>query len=204
MNELRLNGIKLEKDRKTLFGEFIRSLNKDLSKNSQVVSIIRINGEAIDESKENEFSMLSLEQIGKIEITTSDQIELAFDALQSAKLYIKKLIKHCKNTGSLYKEQKHKEADMQFIDLVDGLHNLVNLILSAQSVLRGKTKGIHLNDSSLRIAQVRLLSAIEELLPAKKKNDAVLLADILCIELPESLQEMADFGIPVMQRMRTS
>ncbi len=204
MADLRINGQSINGDSKILFGEFLNSLNKELAKNSQVVSIIRINGQSIDEIKESEYSMLSLEKIGKVDITTSDQLELAFEALMSAKLYIKKLTKHCKNTGNLYIAKDYKRADKDFVELVDGLDNLVNLILSAQSVLRGKSRGIHTNDSSLRIAQVRLLSAIEELLPAKKSNNHELLADVLCVELPEALQEMSDYGIPVMQRMRSS
>lgn len=204
MADLRVNGKTVRKDEATLFGDFINSLNRELAARSQVVSVIRVNGVSIDEIKENEYSMVSLGQIGAIEIVTSDQIELAFEALHSAKLYIRKLIQHCKITGSYYKEKKGVEAHKNFIELVDGLDNLVNIILSAQAVLRGKVKGIHTNDSSLRIAQVRMLSAIEELVPAKKANDAAMLADILCIELPEALQEMADYGIPVMQRMRTS
>lgn len=204
MADLRINGKNITRDEKILFGEFIRSLNQELAKNSQVVSVIRINGESIDEIKENEYSMRSLSQVGTVDITTSDQIELAFEALQSAKLYIRKLIKHSQKTGSFYQTKELSRADKDFVELVDGLDNLVNLILSAQSVLRGKVRGIHTNDSSLRIAQVRLLSAIEELLPAKKNNDAPLLIDILSTELPGALAEMADYGIPVLQRMRTS
>jgi hypothetical protein len=90
------------------------------------------------------------------------------------------------------------------VDLVEGLENLTQLIMTSQSILRGKYSGIHTNDSSLRIAQVRLVSAIEELLPAKRNHDYRMLADILGNELPEALQEMADYGIPVLQRLRTS
>jgi hypothetical protein len=148
--------------------------------------------------------MRSLGQMGKIEITTVDQLELAFEALASAKAYIKKLISYCRLNGESYKVGKIKEADKNFVDLVDGLENITQLIMASQSILRGKYKGIHNNDSSLRIAQVRLVSAIEELLPAKRDSDYKLLADILCNELPEALQEMSDYGIPVLQRLRTS
>ncbi len=204
MANLLINGQEQKKDNSILFGEFMNSLNKDLAAKSQVVSVLKINGESVDEKRETAFAMQALGQLSSIEITTVNQLELAFEALHSAKAYIKKLIKHCKENGELYKTGQTKVADGNFVDIVDGLDNLTNLILTSQSILRGKHRGIHTNDSSLRIAQVRLVSAIEELLPAKKQNDHVMLADILCNELPNALQEMADFGIPVLQRLRTS
>ena len=105
---------------------------------------------------------------------------------------------------TLYKERNFGEAEKYFMSLVNSLDNLTSLILNAQSVLRGKFKGIHTNDSSLRIAQVRLVSAVEELLPAKKNKDVPMLTDVLCNELPEALQEMCDYGIPVLLRLRNA
>ncbi len=204
MVNLTINGKIHTRDDGTLFGEFMNHLNRDLAFQSQVISVIRVNGEAIDEGKEAGLAMRSLAQLGKIEITTVDQVELAFEALTSAQAYAKKLITYCRINGENYKNGKTKEADKNFVDLVDGLENLTQLVMTSQSVLRGKYRDIHTNDSSLRIAQVRLVSAIEELLPAKKQNDHVMLADVLCNELPEALQEMADYGIPVLQRLRTS
>ena len=201
---LKVNGKNIEKDKKMLFRDFLDSLSKDLSGNSQVISAIKINGEFIDESKEGQLYMTSLEKIGDVDITTANSLELAFEALHSARQYIKKIIPFCKETGEYYKEGNFRDADKKFVDIVDSLDNLTNLILAAQGVLRGKFRGIYTNDSSLRIAQVRLVSAIEELLPAKKKNDAALLADILLNELPDALLEMCDYGIPVLQRLRSS
>lgn len=204
MVNLIINGKKTEKDDSILFGEFLLSLNRDLAAKSQVISVLKINGQTVDESGEPKFSMRSLGQIGRIEITTVDQIELAFEALASAKSYIKKLISYCQLNGENYRTGKIKDADNNFLHLVDGLENLAQLIMTSQSILRGKYKGIHTNDSSLRIAQVRLVSAIEELLPAKRQNDHELLADILMNELPEALREMSDYGIPVLQRLRNT
>lgn len=204
MVDLIINGKRHQKDDDTLFGEFLNGLNRDLASRAQVISVLKINGKTIDENQEPSFSMRSLGQVGRVEITTVDQIELAFEALASAKAYTKKLISYCRLNGEAYKGERIREADRNFVDLVDGLENLTQLVMASQSILRGKYKGIHTNDSSLRIAQVRLVSAIEELLPAKKQNDHKMLADILCNELPEALQEMADYGIPVLQRLRTS
>lgn len=204
MVNLTINGRSQQKDGKILFGEFLNGLNRDLAVKSQVISVLKVNGEMIDESGEPGLSMRALDQLGNIEITTVDQIELAFEALNSAKAYIKKLISYCQINGDAYKTGKIREADKNFVHLVDGLENLTQLVMASQSILRGKYRGIHTNDSSLRIAQVRLVSAIEELLPAKKQSDYVMLADILCNELPEALREMADYGIPVLQRLRNS
>jgi hypothetical protein len=204
MVNLYINGKAYSRSDDTLFGEFMNGLNRDLATRSQVVSVLRIDGQVVDESEEVKYAMRALGQVGRIEITTVDQLELAFEALTSAKAYIKKLIAYCRLNGENYKLGKIKEADKNFLDLVDGLENLTQLVMASQSILRGKYKGIHTNDSSLRIAQVRLVSAIEELLPAKRLNDHALLADVLCNELPDALQEMSDYGIPVLQRLRTS
>jgi len=204
MVELEINGRKFQKEDHVLFGEFINGLNRDLAVRSHVISVLKVNGEAIDELRESKLSMRSLAQIGRIEITTVDQVDLAFAALTSARAYIRNLVAFCKVSGEKYKSGDNREADRNFMDLVDALQNVSELIMGSQSILRGKYKGIYTNDSSLRIAQVRLVSALEELLPAKKAGDHKMLADILCNELPEALQEMSDFGIPVLQRLKTS
>lgn len=204
MVNLTINGRPYEKEDTILFGEFLNGLNRDLAARSQVISVLKVNGRALEETEESNLSMRSLGQMGKIEITTVDQLELAFEALSSAKAYTKKLIHYCTLNGENYKNGKIKEADRNFVHLVEGLENLTQLVMASQSILRGKYRGIHTNDSSLRIAQVRLVSAIEELLPAKQKSDHEMLADILLNELPEALREMADYGIPVLQRLRTS
>jgi len=92
MVSLVINGRSQQKEDHILFGEFLKSLNRDLAARSQVISMLKIDGETIDETREVNFSMRSLGQIGKIEITTVDQLELAFEALASAKAYIKKLV----------------------------------------------------------------------------------------------------------------
>jgi hypothetical protein len=204
MHSLLINGQTEEKDERTLFGEFLNHLNRDLAARSQVISILKVNGRTLHEGEEGHISMQALGKLGKIEITTVDQIELAFEAIASAKSYAKKLIAFCRLNGERYKQGAIKEAEKNFVHLVDGLENLTQLTLASQSILRGRYKGIHTNDSSLRIAQVRLVSAIEELLPAKKEQNYELLADILSNELPEALQEMVDYGLPVLQRLRTT
>jgi hypothetical protein len=204
MAELKINGKTTAKDEKALFKDFMTGLNRELASKSQVVSAIKIDGKYVDEIRESNLSMYTLGQLGSIDITTADQIELAFEALHTARLYIRKITPHSKKLAELYTKGKMAEAEPDFVDLIDALENLTSLILSAQSVLRGKFKGIHTNDSSLRIAQVRLVSAIEELLPAKRAHDPRMLADVLGIELPEALQEMCDYGIPVLQRLRNS
>jgi len=204
MANLTINGSSVNNDAQTLFGDFLNQLTKELAGRSQVISLIKIDGHVLDESREMSLSMQALGQIKTIDITTSNQLDLAFDALSTAKRYIRKLVLLSKNTGTLYQENSRLAAENSFLDLVEGLDNLTNLIMSAQAVLRSRFKGINTNDSSLRIAQVRLVSAIEELLPAKKKADSVMLADILINELPDALLEMADFGIPVLQRLKTS
>ncbi len=205
MANLRINGADIKNDDRTLFGEFLNQLTRDLAIRSQVISLIKIDGEVLDESYESQLAMQSLGQIKNIDITTSNQLDLAFEALNTAKRYIRKLVVLSRNTGGLYQKNGDRiTAEKSFLDLVEGLDNLTNLLVSAQSVLRGKFKGVHTNDSSLRIAQVRLVSAIEELLPAKKANDAVMLSDILINELPSALSEMADYGIPVLQRLKST
>ena len=60
MVDLVINGKKLQRDEQTLFGEFLKGLNKDLSAHSQVISVLRIDGKTIDEGDENTFAMRAL------------------------------------------------------------------------------------------------------------------------------------------------
>ncbi|NUM87896.1 MAG: hypothetical protein HUU37_01705 [Bdellovibrionales bacterium] len=205
MANLRINGRSVASEGHALFGDFINSLTRDLATKSEVISMIKVDGAVLDEGQESSLAMRSLGQMSDVEVTTVNELELAFDALATAKKYIRRLSDLSRAAGGLYKNNGDRlTAEKTFLDLVEGLENLSNLLVSAQQVLRGRFRGVHTNDSSLRIAQIRLVSAIEELLPAKKKGDKVMLADILCNELPGALQEMADYGIPVLQRLKTS
>ncbi len=205
MASLKINGRSITNEGSSLFGDFINGLSKDLAQKSEVISVIKVNGTVLDEGQESALAMRSMAQMNDVEVTTVNQLDLAFEALVTAKKYIKRLVELSRATGEAYRTNGDRlMAEKTFLDLVEGLENLSNLLVSSQQVLRGKFRGIHTNDSSLRIAQVRLVSAIEELLPAKKKGDKIMLADILCNELPGALQEMADYGIPVLQRLKTT
>lgn len=199
-----VNGQRINKDSSMLFGDLINSLNSELANRSLVISQIRINGKNLDESQESRFHMTQLGQIGAIEVVTTDPVELAFDALRTAQEYIRQIIPRCKKAAEHYRRAETALAEKEFIEIVDALDGLTDLLSSAQFVLKGKVTISLRNDSSLRLAQVRLISAIQELLPAKVQNDSTLLADILGNELPESLSEMSNLGIPVLLRLQSS
>lgn len=204
LSKIVINGKEIAKDANMLFGDLVNTLNSELAKGQQVISEIKIDGRSIDEELENKISMKQLSQLGKIDFVTSDPLDLAFEALRSARSYIKQILPRCQSTGELFLKQDLKRAEKEFQEVVDSLDNLTDLLASVQYVLKGKISISHTNDSSLRIAQVRLISAIHELLPAKINNDYVMLADILVNELPDALREMSELGIPVLMRLQST
>lgn len=197
-----VNGKEVVKDSKMLFSDLLKSMASEFAGSSQVISEVRINGSSVDENEETKYSMKSIGDIGKIDIQTSDTLELAFEALQTARDFIKQIIPLSIKTGNFYASQDINSAEKSFIVLVDNLEKLTELLTSVQYVLKGKIKLSVERDSSVRIAQVRLVSAIQELLPAKLDNKIELLADILQVELPDALREMREIGIPTLQRQR--
>lgn len=204
MTKLSIDGQVTEKDENLLFGDLIKGISNDSKNSKKVISEIFINRKFIDENMEQHIALKRIGELGGIEIGLSDPIELAYEALDSASLYITKMIPRCSEAGLLFKEERIPEANKYFLSLIDSLDNLSKLILSAQAVLREQIKGARVNDSSLRVAQIRLVSAVQELYPARKNEDWVMLADILINELPDALKEMRDLGIPVLKRIRTS
>ena len=204
LSTIRVNGKETKKASNLLFGDLVNNLNNELSNSKQVISEIRIDGKAIDEALENKISMKQLGQLGHLEFITSDPLELAFEALRSAQAYIKRIIPHCQTTGHRFLKRELRQAEKDFAEVVNSLDNLTDILASAQYVLKGKISVSHTNDSSLRIAQVRLVSAIHELLPAKTNNDYVMLADVLINELPDALREMSELGIPVLMRLQST
>ena len=204
LSTIRVNGKETKKASNLLFGDLVNNLNNELSNSKQVISEIRIDGKDIDEALENKISMKQLGQLGHLEFITSDPLELAFEALRSAQAYIKRIIPHCQTTGHRFLKRELRQAEKDFAEVVNSLDNLTDILASAQYVLKGKISVSHTNDSSLRIAQVRLVSAIHELLPAKTNNDYVMLADVLINELPDALREMSELGIPVLMRLQST
>lgn len=197
-----INGKETSRDSSMLFRDLLKSLSSEIANRSEVISEIRIDGKPVDEDQENAFSMSSIGRMGTIELKTSDTMQLALQALATAKDYIKQIIPLSKRTGKYYVENNFNMAEKSFIVLVDNLERLTELLTSIQFVLKGKVRVSLEHDSSLRIAQVRLVSAIQELLPAKLENKTDLLADTLINELPDALREMRDIGIPVLQRQK--
>ena len=204
LSTIKVNGKEVAKDANMLFGDLVNTMNAELAKGQQVISEIKIDGRSVDEELENNISMKQLGQLGTIDFVTSDPLELAFEALRSARAYIKQIMPRCQLTGELFLKRDLKRAEKEFLEVVDSLDNLTDLLASVQYVLKGKISISHTNDSSLRIAQVRLISAIHELLPAKINNDHVMLADILVNELPDALREMGELGIPVLMRLQST
>ena len=192
-----------------------RLLNNDYNKNATINEIIQaqdaLNPEMIITSLELDGddilspSNLELDQsIGSfkdIKITLQTPLNLALESLDDSSRYIENIIFSIKDTVQLYEQNLHKEANQKFAEVIDIMDLFIQLISKINSTIK-KHKGRSLSDNQdYQKLEIHLLSVLKTLLPAKERNDIIMLCDLLEYELIDNLEQWKTQVIPTLKKI---
>lgn len=184
MKTIRVNGVEQEIPAgAAVFDDFLKDLTETLDANSQVISSIRVNGIELKEGEEETLKTKSIDEIGDIEVTTSNPADLAYETLNTLDQYIDRLIASIDRAALHYRGKNLIAGDAYFAKSIDGLDLFVQTIGGVKLALR-----IGLQQK-VALAEATLVSIMNDLLEAKRQNNYVFMADLLQKDLVENLTE---------------
>lgn len=184
MKTIRINGEeKSISEAIVSYEDFIKNMSRALTSDTEVISCVKIDGQEITEETEKSLKTTSINDLGDIEIFTSNPIELANETLNTLDLYLDRLRQTIEKAAINYKGKNLMGGDHFLAKAIDGIDLFVQTISGVKLALR-----MGLNQK-VALAEATLVSIMNDLLEAKRQNNYVFLAELLEKDLIENLTE---------------
>ena len=182
--------------------EVMNSLLSGIIKDSEVITSISINGKELTEAEEGECLPNIVGGFNEIDFTVKSSVELAFEALDSCSTYIDVVVTKIQELNKLYSAGEFDRANYLFAEVIEIMDLFVQLMSKIHSTLRSNLKDKFIKTKTLQNLEIHLLSVLKGLVPAKEKNDVIMLCDLLEYELIDNLTQWKIKAIPELKRFK--
>lgn len=168
--------------------------------NEQVIASISVNGKELDAHEENQCLTMNLYSFNSIDFNLKSSIEMAYMSLDSCVGYIDNVIDKIHETLGLYNENKVHEANALFSDVIEVMDLFIQLMSRIHKTIRRYHPQFFQENRTLQQLEIHLLSVMKALVPAKEKNDIIMLSDLLEYELIDNLTQWKIKAIPELKK----
>jgi len=175
--------------------------DKEFEKN--ILTDIVADGKNLDLTNASEFDHV-ITQFDNIEITLKSDLELAYHALDSCSYYIDVVIDKIQKIVVLYSDNQIAMANANFSEVLEIMDLFIQLMIKINRTLRSYSIDQALKNTQLQKLEIHLLSILKALIPAKEKNDIIMLCDLLEYELVDNLKQWKINAIPELKKIRTN
>ncbi|HLE11858.1 MAG: hypothetical protein A2504_06900 [Bdellovibrionales bacterium RIFOXYD12_FULL_39_22] len=134
-------------------------------------------------------------------ISQEDYVTLTIEALDACPDYIDKMIFNIKKINSSYDENKYQDANKFFEQLTIMLEEFVQLISHIKISIQSNSDQVVAKNQDVVNVENHFLGIIKALIPAKEKNDIIMLCDLLVYELVDNLTLWKEITIPHLRQM---
>lgn len=167
--------------------------------NEEVITGISINGKLLSVQEENDFLIKEVDLFEQIDFKVQSTLDLAFEALNSCSGYIDVVIDRTFELVALYQANEIDHANQKFGDAIEIVDLFVQLITKIHKTLKTQLGPDYKKSQNIQNLEIHLLSVIKGLLPAKEKNDWIMLCDLLEYELIDNLTQWKIKAIPELK-----
>lgn len=172
--------------------------------NETVLVNLHVDGEIIPFEDGMDISQRLISSFNRINFETQSSVELAFDAVDSCNDYIDVLNEKIINLTRLYQAGETQKANDEFGDMIDILDLYVQLFAKIHSTLKRVATVPRQTSEDIQKLDIHLLSVLKALIPAKEKNDVIMLCDLLEYELVDNLTQWKIKIIPSLKKLKVS
>ena len=203
MTLIRINSRNVEQkiDQKKSINSVMDFILQDLANEEEVVSNIHVNGQEISPDQDNIMNS-PISYFESVDFTLTKSVDLAFDALDSSGAYIDIMIEKIQKLTVLYQQNQTAEANKLFGEAIEIIDLFIQLMTRVQRTF--KKSGLVKGQKTETIAQleIHLLSILKALIPAKEKEDIIMLCDLLEYELIDNLTQWKIRAVPELKKLR--
>lgn len=204
MTDLTINNSPIQKsfkDDESLASVIDHIFDKEMDSESVLVNL-HIDNEIVPFEDGLDISRSELKAFTKINFETQTSTELAFDAVDSCNEYIDVLVDKIKELTQLYQAGDSQKANDIFGEMIDILDLYVQLFSKIHSTLKRNNVVTSESSEEIQKLDIHLLSVLKALIPAKEKNDIIMLCDLLEYELIDNLTQWKIKIIPNLKKLK--
>lgn len=169
-----------------------------------ILTNIIVDGETIPFEEGMELSKKTLNNFKEVNFETQSSLELAFEAVDSCNDYIDLLVGKIHEMNTLYQQGNSQEANEHFGDMIDILDLYVQLFSKIHQTIKRNMKAEFTLSEKIQKLDIHLLSVLKALIPAKEKEDIIMLCDLLEYELIDNLTQWKIQIIPSLKKLKPS
>ncbi|KMP12037.1 hypothetical protein UZ36_02415 [Candidatus Nitromaritima sp. SCGC AAA799-C22] len=168
-------------------GDFLVQIEQGGLAQGNIIRSIKLNGENMaPESAATRQAALSGIETLEIEVSTLDGI--IETNLGNAEAYLDRLIPGIEQAADLFRTGNEQEANKFFVNIVDGM-DWFSQVLDVIMAAKGLSPETEFDGKSIQDRRAGLIEFARQMVEANKKQDWVLLADLLEYEILPYYQE---------------
>lgn len=168
----------------------------------EVLTSFVVDGELFECDQEHAIYRKNVSKCSNIEFFFKRPIDLAFEALDSSSSYIDLISAKLKDLVVLYNEKNIAEANRRFGEVIEFMDLFIQLMSRIHKTIREDKKEKFVKSQTIQNLEVHLLSVLKALIPAKEKEDIVILCDLLEYELMDNLTQWKIKAIPELKQFK--
>ncbi|WP_417337103.1 hypothetical protein [Halobacteriovorax marinus] len=168
----------------------------------EVITSIDIDGRELSYEEEQSSLAMPVSNYKDINFSTTSSYELAFDALNDCSTYIETIIAKIAQYTELQNDNKQEQANMMFGEVIEIMDLYVQLMAKIYKTVRKRHQEQLRHTNTFQTLEIHLLSIMKAMIPAKEKNDIIMLNDLLEYELIDNLTQWKIKAIPELKKLR--
>tara|TARA_R110000868_G_scaffold55424_6_gene172333 strand:- start:7322 stop:7972 length:651 start_codon:yes stop_codon:yes gene_type:complete len=168
----------------------------------QIISQISVNGEPLDVDQEDDIMPSRVGQFESIDFRLQSNIDLAFEALNSCNAYIDNIVSQISDLTVAYQECRVEDSNQLFAEVIEITDLFIQLVSRIQKTLRSHLQEKWQKPHCVGQLEIHLLSILKAIVPAKEKNDLIMLCDLLEYELVDNLKQWKIKALPELRSLR--
>ena len=184
------------------FKDLMNFVLSDIAKDKEVITNIKINNKELSLEQEKEILLNPIKDFNDIDFTLKSSIELAFEALDSCSSFLDIAIKKIQELSGLYQQNKTEAANTLFGEVVEIMDTFIQLISKINNTLKNQSGKGFVKSNTIQKLEVHLLSVLKALIPAKEKEDIIMLCDLLEYELIDNISQWKCYAIPELKKLK--
>ncbi|OIQ18474.1 MAG: hypothetical protein BM556_09470 [Bacteriovorax sp. MedPE-SWde] len=188
----------LNQNESLTLGQAIELIESEGTQPNEVVTAITIGKEKFNLESLGELVDEDIDNLGSPLIEIKNNYEIAFEALTDSNGYIDTIAAKITEVVGYYSENDVDMANTHFSELIDLVDLFIQLISKVHRTVKTYNPDFFKSNDTIRNLEIHLLSILKALIPAKEKNDIIMLSDLLEYELADNLAQWKIKAIPLM------
>ena len=195
--------IEVKTDTIRTIAELIPCLKDNHLTASEYMTGIHINGEEVTKSNEEQFLKKSIEENDIINFQISNSKSLLLETIDELPSYIDHMIETIDLTVKFSNNNQIELMQSLLAEIIAKVDSFIQLITQVHKGLIIESNHCLESGQTIKELEIHLLSVTKALLVAQKREDTVMLMDLLDYELKDNLTQWKITAIPQIKRLNT-